>query len=82
MIELIVARASRRLKWTTDGAREGTSQRESMGTHFCWFHSHSLVRFRKAFYSRVILKRNGEYIYKEVSSEGARPGGVVSLSCE
>ena len=40
-------------------------------------------------HSRVILKRNGEYlykevryIYKEVSSEGARPGGVVSLSCE
>ena len=25
--------------------------------------------------SRVILKRNGEYIYKEVSFEGARPGG-------
>ena len=33
-------------------------------------------------YSRVILKRNGVFIYKEVSSEGARPGGVVSLSCE
>ena len=29
-------------------------------------------------YSRVILKRNGEYIYKEVSFEGARPGGGVS----
>ena len=51
MIGLIVARASRRLKWTTDGARvRGTRQRESISlgnallvSFFLWFVSERVL---------------------------------------